>query len=119
MITTEQIAHRLVELCRNGKIEEAKQELFAAGIKSIEPVAGILPIEVEGMEAIKKKAELFISHVENFYGNIISEPLVAGAYFSVSWQSDLQMKGAERKINQQICVYKTGNGKIISEEFFY
>jgi len=35
------------------------------------------------MDAIKKKAELFISMVENFYGHTISDPVVAGDYFSL------------------------------------
>jgi len=113
------IATRLVELCRNGKVEEAKEELFAHDIISIEPVEGALPKESHGMEAIRKKAALFVSMVENFYGDVISDPVIAGEYFSVAWHTDLQMKGANRQTNSEICVYKTHNGKIISEQFFY
>lgn len=80
-MTTTEIANLLVEMCRNGKTEEAKEKLFAAGIVSIEPVEGILPKETKGMDAIRKKAELFISMVENFYGDTISDPIVAGNYF--------------------------------------
>ena len=84
-MTTKEIANRLVDMCRNGKIEEAKEELFASDVISLEPHEGLLPKETRGMNAIRKKAELFISKVENFYGNIISDPLVAGDYFSVAW----------------------------------
>lgn len=118
-MTTAAIAERLVTMCRNGKVEEAKEELFAADIISIEPVEGALPKEVQGMEAIRKKAALFVSMVENFYGDIISDPVVAGDYFSLSWQSDLQMKGGVRQTNIELCVYKTSDGKIILEQFFY
>ena len=118
-MTTKEIATRLVEMCRNGKIEEAKEELFAENVVSKEPYEGLLPKETKGMEAIRKKAELFVSHVANFYGSTISDPVVAGDYFSVSWDSDLQMKGEERKTNSELCVYKVRDGKIISEEFFY
>jgi hypothetical protein len=118
-MNTAAIAQHLVEMCRNGKVEEAKEELFAPDIMSIEPVEGALPKEVQGMEAIRKKADLFVSMVEHFYGNIISDPVVAGDYFSLSWQSDLQMKGGVRQTNIEICVYKTRDGKIISEQFFY
>lgn len=118
-MTTKEIATRLVHICRKGKIEEAKEELFAPDIISIEPREGMLPKETKGMDAIKKKAELFISMVENFYGSTISEPVIAGDYFSVSWDTDIQMKGEERKTNSEICVYKTNAGKIISEQFFY
>lgn len=118
-MTTKDIANRLVNMCRNGQIEEAKEELFAPGIVSIEPREGLLPKETKGMDAIRRKAELFISMVDNFYGDTISDPIVAGDYFSLSWTSDLQMKGEARQINSEICVYKTSGGKIISEQFFY
>ncbi|MEP6466780.1 MAG: SnoaL-like domain-containing protein, partial [Parafilimonas sp.] len=118
-MTTKEIAERLVTMCRNGKIEEAKEKLFAQDIISIEPFEGILPKEVKGMDAIKKKAELFISLVENFYDNKISDPIIAGDYFSISWETDLQMKGEARKTNNELCLYKTKEGKIISEQFFY
>jgi hypothetical protein len=118
-MTTREIAMLLVDMCRNGKIEEAKEALFSPDIISIEPVEGILPKETKGMNAIRKKAELFISMVDNFYGDIISDPVVAGDYFSLSWDSDIKMKGEARKTNSELCVYKTKAGKIISEQFFY
>ena len=118
-MTTREIANRLVDMCRNGKTEEAKEELFAPGIISIEPREGLLPKETKGMNAIRKKAELFVSMVEDFYGDTISDPIVAGDYFSISWTSDLQMKGEPRQTNSELCVYKTNGGKIVSEQFFY
>ena len=118
-MTTREIATRLAEMCRIGKVEEAKEELFAEDIISIEPDESILPKETKGMDAIRKKATLFISMVENFYGSTISDPLIAGDYFSVSWDTDIQMKGEARKTTSELCVYKTKAGKIISEQFFY
>ena len=118
-MTTKEIANRLVEMCRNGQVEEAKEELFSKDIISLEPREGLLPKEIKGMDAVRKKAELFVSHVENFYGSIISDPIIAGDYFSVAWESDLQMKDEVRKTNSELCVYKTSAGKIISEQFFY
>lgn len=118
-MTTKEIATALVEMCRKGEIEEAKEKLFAEDIVSIEPREGLLPKEIRGMNAIREKAELFISHVENFYGHTISDPIIAGEYFSVAWDTDLQMKGEARKMNSELCVYKTREGKIISEQFFY
>jgi len=118
-MTTKEIADRLVFLCRNGKVEEAKEELFSQDITSIESKEGLLPKESRGMEAIRQKAILFVSMVDDFYGDVISEPLIAGEYFSLAWTSDLKMKGEPRKTNTELCVYKTSNGKIISEQFFY
>ena len=118
-MTTAEIANRLVTMCRDGKIEEAKEELFSENIVSIEPREGLLPKEIQGMDAIRDKAQLFISHVENFYGHEISQPIIAGDFFAVSWNTDLQMKGEQRKTNSELCVYHTKDGKIISEQFFY
>lgn len=56
MITTKEVAERLVKMCRDGKVEEAKEELFTENTLSIEPAEGILPRETRGLEAIRKKA---------------------------------------------------------------
>jgi hypothetical protein len=118
-MTTKEIAATLVNMCRNGQVEEAKEVLFAEDIISLEPYEGLLAKETKGMDAIRKKAALFGTMVEAFYGNKISDPLIAGDYFSLTWESDLQMKGDTRKTSTELCVYKTKEGKIISEQFFY
>ena|SRR6185295_18902430 len=118
-MTTKEVADQLVKMCRDGKVEEAKQELFTDDIVSMEPAEGILPKETKGIDAIRKKAELFISMVDQFYGSVITDPIVAGDYFSVAWDTDIQMKGQERKTMSEICLYKVKDGKIVSEQFFY
>jgi hypothetical protein len=118
-MTTKEVANRLVQMCRDGKVEEAKLELFTEETLSIEPAEGVLPKETKGLKAIQKKAELFISLVEEFYGSTITDPFIAGDYFSIGWISDLQMKGQQRQINSEICLYRVKDGKIISEQFFY
>ena len=118
-MTTREVANQLVKMCRDGKVEELKQELFTEDTLSIEPTEGILPKETKGLEAIQKKAELFISTVEQFYGSTITDPVVAGDYFSVGWDTDIQMKGKERQTMSEICLYKVKDGKIVSERFFY
>jgi hypothetical protein len=118
-MTTKEVADQLVKMCRDQKVEEAKQELFTNDTISIEPEEGILPKETKGLIAIQKKAELFIPMVEHFYGSTITDPFVAGDYFSIGWHTDIQMKGQERKTSSEICLYKVKDGKIISEQFFY
>jgi len=118
-MTTKEVAELLVQLCRDGKIEEAKVELFTEDTLSIEPVEGILPKQVKGLKAIQQKAELFISMVDEFYGSTITDPVVAGDYFTLSWITDLKMKGQPRQTNTEICLYKVKEGKIVWEQFFY
>ncbi|MBL0356623.1 MAG: nuclear transport factor 2 family protein [Chitinophagaceae bacterium] len=118
-MTTKEVADKLVSMCRQGQVEKAKLEFFTEETLSIEPREGLLPKETRGLKAIQEKAELFISMVEQFYGSNITDPFVAGDYFSVGWETDIQMKGQERQANSEICLYKVKGGKIISEQFFY
>ncbi|MEO6718895.1 MAG: SnoaL-like domain-containing protein [Ferruginibacter sp.] len=118
-MTTKEVADQLVKMCREGKVEEVKEELFTEETLSIEPTEGALPKETKGLKAIQAKAELFISMVEHFYDNTITDPIIAGDYFSVGWTSDLQMKGQQRQTQNEICLYKVKDGKIVSEQFFY
>ena len=118
-MTTKQVADQLVKMCRAGKVEEAKQELFTEETLSIEPGEGVLPKETKGLKAIQQKADLFISMVDEFHGNTISDPVVAGNYFSLAWETDLKMKGSDREIVSELCVYEVRDGKILSERFFY
>src|SRR5438309_11853447 len=116
-MTTREVADQLVKMCRNGKVEEAKQELFTEDTLSIEPVEGLLPRETKGLKAIQRKAEMFIAMVDQFYGSTITDPVIAGDYFSVGWETEIKMKGEERKTQNEICLYKVNDGKIISEQF--
>lgn len=118
-MTTTEVANRLVSMCRNNQVEEAKEELFADDVKSIEPHEGLLPKEIQGMDAIHAKAQLFMKYVENFYSNTISEPVISGNFFAVAWETDIQMKGEERKTGTELCVYEVRDDKIVSEHFFY
>jgi len=118
-MTTKEVADRLVELCRQGKIEDTQTELFAEDAVSIEPDDSMGPRETKGLEGIKKKGEMFNSMLENFYGATISDPIVAGDCFSIGWDMDAQMKGKERMKMSEICVYKVKDGKVISEQFFF
>lgn len=118
-MATKEGADRLVELCRQGKIEDTQKELFAEDAVSIEPNDSMGPRETKGLEAIQKKGEMFNSMLENFYGATISDPIVGGNCFSIAWDMDAQMKGQERMMMSEICVYNVKDGKIISEQFFF
>ncbi len=118
-MTTKQVADRLVEICRAGKIPDALNELYAEDAVSIEPNDSMGPPETKGLDAIKKKGEMFNSMLEEFHGSTISDPVVAGDYFAISWDMDAKMKGHERMMMSEICVYKVKDGKIVSEEFFF
>lgn len=118
-MSTNEIANRLVELCRQGKFEEAQKELYAADAVSIEPEDAPGLTSVEGLENIVEKGRQFQAMVEEVHSAEMSDPAVAGNYFSVSLIMDVTFKGMGRTNMDEIAVYKVDNGKIVREEFFY
>ena len=117
-MTTQEVANRLVELCRMGQIDAAQAELFADDAVSIEPDNAPVK-EAKGRDAIAEKSKMFQSMVEEFHGSTISDPIVAGNYFSMSWGMDVTMKDKGRMNMEEICLYGVKDGKITSEQFFF
>ena len=116
-MTTKQVADRLVELCREGKIFETQQELYADDCISIES-GNALAKEVKGKQAIHEKGKMFESMMEQFHGAEISDPIVAGNRFAITWMMDATMKDRGRSKMEEVCLYQVKDGKIVSEQFF-
>jgi hypothetical protein len=118
-MTTEQIASRLAELCRQGQFEAAQRELFAENAVSIEPEGTPdFPKETKGLGAIIEKGHKFESMVEKVHGCNASAPLVAGNAIAFTLTLDVTMKGRGRVKLEEICAYEVKDGKIVSEQFF-
>jgi hypothetical protein len=120
-MTTQQIANRLVELCRRGEFSHAQDELYADDAVSLEPEgAPDGPLgSVRGLEAIRQKAKAFDEAYESIHGITVSEPLIAGVFFSVAMDVDASWKQGGRFVMEEICVYQIRDGKIVLEQFFY
>jgi hypothetical protein len=117
--TTQEIADRLVQLCREGKYEEAQNELFTEDAESIEP-PGVPGLQsAKGLEAIRKKGQDFQNMVETVHSGSISDPVVAGKFISLALILDATYKGMGRQLMEEIAVYETKEGKIVKEQFFY
>ncbi|TPG11403.1 nuclear transport factor 2 family protein [Rhodanobacter glycinis] len=120
-MNTETIAKRLVELCREGKYEDAQRELYADDAVSIEP-DGLPPGALgnaQGLAAIYEKGRQFSAMVEAVHGGSVSEPVIADNWFSIALAMDVTMKGRGRMNMSEICVYRVRDGKIVHEQFFY
>lgn len=117
-MSTEEVAARLVNLCRTGKWFEAHQELYSQDAESIEP-EGTPWGSVKGMEAIKKKGEEWGKNIVEMHGGEISEPMVCGNHFVVKMLSDNTFKDMGRVKFEELCMYEVADGKIVKEEFFY
>jgi hypothetical protein len=117
-MTTQQVADRLVSLCREGKVQEAGNELYGDDIESIEPDNSPMP-KAAGKKAVAEKGHQFASMIEAHHGGKITDPIVAGDYFTLGWWMDITMKGQGRTQMEEVCVYKVKDGKIVWEQFLY
>lgn len=117
-MNTNEVAQKLVELCRKGQYTEAQAELYSPDVVSIEPAGS--PMErAEGMEAIKAKAQQWENMVEEVHSNEISEPVVAENFFSFAMKSVVTFKGMRKQTIEEICVYEVKDGKVVKEQFFF
>ncbi len=119
-MTTQEVADKLIELCRQGKFREATATLYGANIVSIEAVAppgGSR--EAKGLAAIKAKGEWWEANHE-VHSSTVEGPLVAGAHFAVTFKMDVTFKPQNRRFHmEEVAVYKVEEGKVVYEEFFY
>jgi hypothetical protein len=119
-MTTQEVADKLVELCSQGKFEEATRSLYSNDIVSVE--AGAPPgesREAKGLDAVLKKGEWWVSNHE-VHSSTVEGPLVAGSHFAVKFKMDITFKPENRRFQmEEIGVYKVQNGKVAHEEFFY
>ncbi|WP_109300611.1 SnoaL-like domain-containing protein [Aquimarina sp. AU474] len=117
-MNTQQVASRLVELCRMGENMQAINELYDTNIVSKE-MSGAPNSVTSGKEAVTKKSEEWYATVEEFHGGEISEPQVAENHFSCTMKMDCTFKGQGRMQIEELCVYQVNDGKITEEQFFY
>jgi hypothetical protein len=119
IMTTQEIAVRLTQLCRKGEWETAQKELYADDAISIEPYATpAFEKETKGLPAIFEKGHKFEAITEEMHGLTLSEPLVATNSIAFNLTMDITMKGRKREKMSELCVYQVKDGKIISEQFF-
>lgn len=120
-MNTQAIAARLVELCRQGKYEQAQDELYADDAVSIE-MDGLPPEmarDTRGLEAIREKGRQFNAGIEAMHGGSVGDPIVTGNWFSLVMTMDATFKERGRVDMREICVYQVRDGKIVREQFFY
>lgn len=117
-MNTQQVANRLIELCRIGENMQAIKELYDDNIISKEMPEDPNPVVI-GKDKVIKKSEDWFATVEEFHGSEISNPQVAENHFSCAMKLDCTFKGQGRMQIQELAVYQVNNGKITEEQFFY
>ncbi len=117
-MTTQQVADRLVELCRKGQIFEAQEELYGDDIACTEPSHSPMPF-TQGKTAVIEKGKMFASMIEERHGGAFGDPVVNGRFFCVPTTLDATMKGRGRQLLEELSMYEVKDGKIVAEQFFY
>ena len=119
-MTTQEVAQRLIELCKQGQPLEAIETLYADDIVSVEAMA--MPggtREATGLQAIIGKAKWWSGEHE-VHSATIEGPPVSGPRFCVRFVYDVTNKPSGRRMTMdELAIYLVKDGKIVREEFFY
>jgi ketosteroid isomerase-like protein len=115
---TQEIADKLVQLCREGKNLDAISEFYSDSIVSKEPKGSNHEV-VEGKEAVIAKNQFWYGMVEEVHDIKISDPIVTGDFFACTMDMDVTYKEAGRMGMSEVAVYEVKDGKIIAEQFIY
>lgn len=117
-MTTQEIANRLVDLCRRGDYETVYNELFHPDAEAVEPPSSPMPT-VRGVDAIREKGRQFNEMVQEMHDGFVSDPLVAGNYITLTMGMDVTYKSGAREQMDEVVVYEVRDGKIVREQYFF
>ena len=116
-MTTQEVANKLVDLCREGKYEEA-YGLYADDAISVE-MPGVPNERTEGLQNIIQGYAQWASNIEEAHGGTVGDPMVVGNHFVVPMTSDVTFKQGGRINMEEFCMYQVEGGKIKKAQFFY
>ena len=117
-MSTEEVAWKLVEFCREGEWIKAVSTLYADDIVSVEaePI-GEMPAEMRGLEAVLGKAKWFMESNE-IHMCKVGDPFVARDTFVVQYDLDVTDKASQQRAEMsEVAIYTVREGKVAREEF--
>lgn len=122
VLTTIEVANRLVGLCKEGNLEQVVEELYSDDIVSLEGMdSEAMPLRVEGIEGIRAKGESFDKQTE-VHAMKTEGPFMGWRddQFIARFELDATMKATgQRNVMCECALYTVKDGKIIQEEFLY
>lgn len=116
-MTTQEVADKLVALCREGNYTEA-YSLCAENAVSME-MQGMPNSRTEGREQIVKEYLEWEKGIEEMHGGSVGDPLVAGNHFVVPMSIDATFKDRGRQAFDELCLYQVQNGEIVQASYHY
>jgi len=115
---TKEVAQKWAKMCREGKNLDCINELYADNVVSKE-MPGMPGEVISGKQNVWNKSKEWLESVEDFHSSSISEPVVAGDWFTAKMGFDCTFKERGRQKMEEVCVYQVKDGKIASEQYFY
>ena len=116
-MSTHDIAHDLVALCKEGKFDESGEKYWADDVVSVEAM-GDNPVS-HGKDAARAKGEWWANNHE-VHSVGVEGPYVNGDQFTVRFTMDVTMKGnGQRMTMDEHALYTIKDGRIAEERFFY
>ena len=117
-MSTEEVAMRLVELCKGTEWKKAVDELYANDIVSVEPhTVGNVPAEVKGIDRVRGKNDWWEKNME-VHDSKVSGPFVAGDTFVVRFDLDATDKNSKERMHMsEVGIYTVKDDKVVREKF--
>ena len=120
---TKQVAERLVELCREGKNDEAKNELLQRGHREHRGGRPAGHVAGEPGHRGEPPKGRMVGAAHDVHAANARGPYVLGDRFAVLFDYELTPKtgpdSGKRTTMEEVAVYTVANGKIVHEEFMY
>lgn len=122
-MTTQEIAQKLVALCRSGRNMDAVNNLLADDVESVEATGSDeMPATTNGKAGVRAKNEWWVSN------HVVHHAEVRGPFpnedrFAVIYDYEITPKqgpGAGQRMRmEEVAVYTVANDKIVREQFYY
>ena len=115
---TEEVAAKLVDLCRKGEWMNAIDTLYASDIVSVEAhEMENMPAEMRGIDQVRGKTKWWEENME-VHSAKISGPFVARDTFVVQFDVDVTEKASKKRSQMsEVGIYTVKEGKVAREEF--
>ena len=118
---TKQVAQEVIQLCKDGKFEEAGKRFWSDKVVSLEPMEGPMA-RSEGLAAVKAKGDWWYTNHE-IHGATTEGPYVHGDQFAVRFSMDITSKtgdmAGKRMQMTEVALYTVKDGKVTEERYFY
>ena len=120
-MTTLEVANKIVANCSGGEFSENYKNFYADDVVAYEPENNAFQLERElkGHKKIVARANAFHALIEKLLSRTVSEPLVAGEYFTFRLCQEFELKNIGYFKLDELCVLRVKDGKVVQEEYFY